>query len=249
MIFDQADPPRLFATDRLGGEQQPRRLPRPDQGDEPLYILLWEADADLRRRDREFGGARRDPDVAGHGQRDAGAVAMALDQGDRRNGERAQPVERAAHILAEAGDGRLVAAQRGKVAKVGAGAKGAAGAGHDQHPGVASFDRREPLGELGPARRRNGVAGFGPIERQPGMVVISFEEEHEAGMARAPGFVAQKKAGLPDTRQPGHIVPRRPVRWRRGPRANVGAITTAPRPVAENRARAVPERNPAGCDG
>ena len=29
-------------------------------------------------------------------------------------------------------------------------------------------------------------------------------------------FVAQKKTGLPDTRQPGRMVPRRPVRWRRG---------------------------------
>ena len=57
----EADPQRLGAVDRRGGEQQPRRLARPDQGDQPVHVLLRIGDADLRRGDREAGAGARDP--------------------------------------------------------------------------------------------------------------------------------------------------------------------------------------------
>ena len=218
MIIDQADPPRLVAIDRLGGEQQPRRLARPDQGDEPVHVLLRIGDADLGRGDREFArraarsGSRR-PWRARRRRRSrrprsTATVGMAS----------ARSASSAARMSwrkrAAAASSPRIAAKSPRSAPA---QKVSPAAGHDQQPDVARRDHVERLGQLGPARRRNGVAGLGPVEGQPGDSRHCVRGGTWRRTCRArPAFVAQKKAGLPDTRRPGQIVPRRPVRWRRG---------------------------------
>jgi len=140
-------------------------------------------------------------------------------------------VQSVRHVLAETGDRIGVVVHRGKIVEVGARAEGLVRAEQHQHAHVAALDSRDLFRELGPPRRRNGVARFRPIERQPGIIIVSLEKEHEAGMARMPGFVAQKRPGCQIRGGPAILIRGAPSGGGEGPRANVGAITTAPRPV------------------
>ena len=191
---------------------------------------------------------RRDPQVAGHGERDAGAVAGAVDQGDGRDGERAAARRaRRASPRGSAAAARIAAHGR-EIGQVGAGAEGARPSPAGPAAGAAPRSPRPPR----PARPspppewrcapRAGRASGGRSRRRR----VRARNMAPDLPPRAPRLSRKKRAGPPGTRRPGRIVPRRPSGGGGGPRANVGASTAAPRPVGVNRARAVPERNSCG---
>ena len=74
-----------------------------------------------------------------------------------------------------------------------------------------------PSSRVSSAQPASGMAlrASGRLEDEPRDVAFSDEPEHGRGHAAAGRVCREKKTGLPVTRQPGRIVPRRPVRWRR----------------------------------
>ena len=235
----------------LGGEQQPRRLARPDQRDQPVHVLLRIGDADLGRGDREARAAAGDAQVAGHGERDAGAVAGPVDRGEVGMA-RSRSASSAARMRSRKRRGRLVAAHRREIAEVGAGAEGVARAGDDQQPrALAPRPRRAARPSSAQPAAGMALRASGRSRVRRAIVAVVVEAEHGARHAAAPAALSRKKRpGRPIRGGPAIVVPRRPVRWRRGAagecRREHSRASTRRR---DHRARAVPERNPAASDG
>ena len=126
---DEADWWRPLTASTSGAQQHVAGGRLPGQAHQPLHRPLVDHEAELGGGDPEGGVGGGDAQVARDGELGAGTEGEPLDRGDRRQRQVAQ----AAQHPAEAGDelGVLDPAQ------VGAGAEVAAGAGEDQHPGVA----------------------------------------------------------------------------------------------------------------
>jgi len=119
-------------------------------------------------------------------------------------------VQRCPHLFPEAPGRCFVALHRLKIGKVGSGAEGTLRPGHHQQPRLARRNPRNRLAKLRPARRRNCIAGLGPVERQPGGIIVEIEPEHGAGHAARPPFCREKRKRRKKGRE-------RPIRGGPGP--------------------------------
>ena len=131
-----------------------------------MHVLLRIGEAELGRRDRELGLRCGDSKIAGDGERDPGAIAGPFDHRDRRDFERAKPIERGADTLAQPRARLRIAKKAAEIGQIDARTEGAAGSGDDQEPGVGSRDLGQPVGDLVPAFAGDCIARLGPIERE-----------------------------------------------------------------------------------
>ena len=154
-------------------------------------VLLRIGNADLGRRDREAGARAGDAQVAGHGERDPGAVARPVHQSDGGDRQSAKRVERGPHRLAKAPDPAFFSAHRGEIGEIGPRAEGAF-AGHDQQACVAEVAKQS--GELGPAVMGMALRASGRASVRRATSPSWMSRNMRRCLARRAAFVAQKKA-------------------------------------------------------
>jgi hypothetical protein len=99
-----------------------------------VHILLRVGDAELGRRRGELRAGAGQAHVAGHGEREPGAISRTFDHRDGRDRCIAQAIEAGADVEAEAAARVLVGRELAEVGHVRAGAERASGqAAQDQH--------------------------------------------------------------------------------------------------------------------
>jgi hypothetical protein len=172
-----------------------------DQPRQALRTAITRDQAELDLGQSEPRAARGQPKCAGERQFEPAAERISVDQRNRRDRQRVEPVE---NRLPEGG-ALTLSPQRAahQLLDVGPGAKGSvAGAGHQQRTGIASRHLVERCAEVAEQFEIERVQHLRPIERDEGQLVDARQMQcHPIGVGwPSPGAIADRRASRPGGR-------------------------------------------------